>query len=31
MRNNANDAIDTTATNATYISEENGAIFEMDL
>jgi hypothetical protein len=31
MHNNANDAEDSPATNATYISEENGAIFEMDL
>jgi hypothetical protein len=31
MNNKANDTEDSSATSATYISEENGAIFEMDL
>ena len=31
MHSNANDTVDTSTDNATYISEENGAIFEMDL
>lgn len=31
MHNNANDAEDSTDASTTYISEENGAIFEMDL
>lgn len=31
MYNKANDTEDSSATSTTYISEENGAIFEMDL
>lgn len=31
MHNNANDTEESSSTSATYISEENGAIFEMDL